>query len=62
MSATTLMLGAGAVGLILQTITLLGIVWKGGQSLGRLEEQLNRTVLLLDRLEERVGHLEGRHA
>lgn len=44
----------------LNTITSMAIVWGGGRLLGKIEKELQRTVDLVDKIEERVGHLEGR--
>jgi len=73
MSTTTgsllqgLLLGGGIVTLLLQTITLIGLVWKGGRWSQRMESEqkmqdeiVNRIVQQLDKLEARVGKLEGR--
>ena len=45
----------------LNTLTSLAIVWGGGRLLGKIEKELERTVRLVDQIEERVGRLEGRH-
>ena len=55
----------------LNTLTSMAIVWGGGRLLGKLEtkidegdkrdkEALDRIVGVIDRIEQRVGELEGR--
>lgn len=62
-----LLLGGGIITLLLQTITLIGLVWKGGRWSQRIEseqksqdELFDRIVKQMDQLEARVGSLEGR--
>jgi hypothetical protein len=52
---------------IVNTLAVFGIVWKGGHTLGRIEEgmkdhdsAMTRVTNQLDALERRVGRLEGR--
>lgn len=42
------------------TLTSVAIVWGGGRLLGKIETELKRTAELVDKIEERVGKLEGR--
>lgn len=64
------LLMAGAVlTLLLQTLTLVGLIWKGGRWSQRIEDgQAEQDKLIiriaeqLDKIETRVGHLEGRRA
>lgn len=44
------------------TLMCLAIVWGGGRVLGKIETELKRSIDLLDKIEARVGHLEGRRA
>jgi hypothetical protein len=51
----------------LNTLTSLAIVWGGGRLLGKMETQLKnhddlfeRFLGLINGIEQRVGHLEGR--
>lgn len=64
-----LLLGGAGVTLLLQTITLVGLIWKGGRWSQKMESEwknhddlLARIVQQMDAIEERVGHLEGRGA
>jgi len=64
---TSFLLGGAIVTLLLQTITLVGLIWKGGRWSQRIESEqktqdsiIARIVTDLDAIEKRVGHLEGR--
>ena len=64
---SSFLLGGAVVTLLLQTITLVGLIWKGGRWSQRIESEqkaqdaiLARIVTELNAIEQRVGHLEGR--
>ena len=48
-------LAAAAVGLIVNTIAVLGVAWKGGHILGRLEQSVNTLATEVVTLRQR-GH------
>ncbi len=62
-----LVLGGSLLALLLNTITLVGVIWKAGRWSQKVEDKqerqdeiLERVATSLDALEERVGSLEGR--
>ena len=67
MDTNTAILGLAGLGQLASAIGVFMVVWRGGRVIGHLEgtiEKLSegqiRIVGMLDELEKRVGHLEGR--
>ncbi len=67
MNPSALILGATVLGLVVNTIGIFLLVWRGGRLIGRMEgnqekftEELDRLGRIFDALEVRVGRLEGR--
>ena len=64
----SLLLGSTVLAMVVNTILIVGIAWRGGRLLGNMEEKVNsigalvaRLIDQFDALERRVGVLEGRH-
>ena len=62
-----LVLGGSLLALLLNTVTLVGAIWKGGRWSQKIEDKqerqdeiLDRIATQLDAVERRVGSLEGR--
>lgn len=67
MEVGTALLGLAGLGQLASAIGVFMVVWRGGRVIGHLEgtieklsEGQDRIVRMLDALELRVGHLEGR--
>jgi hypothetical protein len=67
MEVSTALLGLAGIGQLASAIGVFMVVWRGGRVIGHLEgtiehlsDGLQRVATMLDALEIRVGHLEGR--
>lgn len=69
MQPSSIILAAACFGLVINSLVVLGIAWRGGHILGRMEgamdtmaSGLERVVKELDELEKRFNHhVEGGH-
>jgi positive regulator of sigma E activity len=66
-TANNLAFAGALLAVLLNTLTLVGVIWKAGRWSQKLEDKqaqqdvlLERITLQLDAMERRVGSLEGR--
>lgn len=57
MNPNAIILGSAAVGLIVNTLAIIGVAWKGGHLLGSMQGTMQQLTLSVDGLTEEVKHL-----